>query len=108
MENLNQILGGVPLWISVILGIILILWLVLCFLVPFMIYSMCRRIKTIEWNMNYLLFGDRKSNTRNIRGDWRESVVEWVVAVVERRQRERTGPQPAGRPFQELDVPEDR
>ena len=88
MENLDQILGNIPLWIYVIGAIVLAFWTVMWFLIPFMIYSMCRRVKTIEWNMNYMLFGDKKTNTRNIQGDWRNSLVEWVVAVVERRQKE--------------------
>lgn len=90
MENLGQLLGAIP---SGIAGMIVVFVLVSCLalwlLVPFMIYSVCYRIKTIEWNINYILFGDKKKSTRNIKGDWRESIVHWVVAVVEERQRER-------------------
>ena len=107
MENLAQIWGAIPVWISVVLGILLGFWIVVCLLVPFMIYSMCRRIKTIEWNMNYILFGDKKTNTRNIKGDWRDGVVEWVVAVVERRQKELMRLERTGYPVQELETPEE-
>ena len=63
----------------------LVLWL----LVPFMIYSMCQRIKTIEWNMNYILFGDKNKNARDLKSDWRDSIVYWILAIVEERQKER-------------------
>jgi hypothetical protein len=89
MENLDQIFRSIPLWLSLILAIIFIVWTVLWFLVPFMIYSLCRRVKTIEWNMNYILFGDKKQNTRKLTGNWRDGVVEWVIALVERRAKER-------------------
>jgi len=89
MENLDQIFHTIPLWLYVILGIVFIVWTVLWFLVPFMIYSLCRRVKTLEWNMNYILFGDKKRNLRNLRGNWRDGVVEWVLALVERRAKER-------------------
>jgi hypothetical protein len=107
MEILNQILNVIPFWIYTILGIVMVFWMILGFLVPLMIYSMCRRIKTIEWNMNYILFGDRKTNTRNIKGNWRESAVEWVVAVVERRRKELRRREGTGYPVQELEISED-
>ncbi len=107
MEILNRILNAIPFWIYTILGIVMVIWIILGFLVPLMIYSMCRRIKTIEWNMNYILFGDRKTSTRNIKGNWRESAVEWVVAVVERRRKELRRREGTGYPVQELEISED-
>jgi len=107
MNILNQISSAIPFWIYTILGIILAFWMILGFLIPLMIYSMCRRIKTIERNMNYILFGDRKLSTRNIKGNWRDSVVEWVVAVVERRRKELMRPERTGYPVQELEIPQD-
>jgi len=50
---------------------------------------MCYRIKTIEWNINYILSGDRERSARNIKGNWRDSVVYWAMAIVEERQKER-------------------
>ncbi len=91
MGNLDQVLNAVPQGIGgiVLVGLLasgILLW----FLVPFMIYSMCYRIKTIELNMNYILSGDRNRSARNIKGNWRDSVVYWAMAIVEERQKERT------------------
>jgi hypothetical protein len=90
MEIFDRLLVALPPGIEGMgLVFILVSCLLLWFLVPFMVYSMCYRIKTIEWNINYILFGDKTKNARTIKGDWRESLVHWVVAVVEERQRER-------------------
>ena len=68
MENLERVLDAIPDGITgMILVSVLVSCLVLWFLVPFMIYSMCHRIKTIEWNINYILFGDKRKSTRNIK-----------------------------------------
>jgi len=90
MESLNQVLDAIPSGIpGMVLVFVVVSCLVLWLLIPFMIYSMCRRIKTIEWNMNYILFGDKKKNARNLKNDWRDSIVYWILAIVEERQKER-------------------
>jgi len=90
MERLGRVLQFVPDGIvGMVLVFVLISCLVLWFLVPFMIYSICYRIKSIEWNINYLLFGDKKKSIRNIKGDRRDNIVYWVLAIVEERQKER-------------------
>jgi len=90
MENLVQMLDAIPNGpVGMILVAVLVSGLVLWLLVPLMIYAMCYRMKTIEWNINYILFGAKTKSTRNIKGDWRDSIVHWVVAVVEERQKER-------------------
>ncbi|NIQ39588.1 MAG: hypothetical protein GTN81_13500 [Proteobacteria bacterium] len=90
MENLGQILEVFPSGIArIVLLSVFFSGVVLWFLVPFMIYSICYRIKTIEWNMNYILSGDKKRSTRNIKGNWRDSLLYWAIAIVEERQKER-------------------
>jgi len=90
MESLDQVLNAIPPGIpGIVLTCFLASGIVLWFLVPFMIYSMCYRIKTIEWNINYILSGDRERSARNIKGNWRDSVVYWAMAIVEERQKER-------------------
>jgi hypothetical protein len=89
MEGFGQILDAVPHGITgMVLVFVMVSGLVLWFLVPLMIYSICRRIKTIEWNINYFLFGERGNNARTVKTD-RDSLVYWILAIVEERQREK-------------------
>jgi len=65
IREIQELLGNLPGFIAAIISIILIVWAVLLFLLPFYIASIYEKEKAINKNLKRLLAEIKKSDTGN-------------------------------------------